>query len=653
MKKLFTTLLILLLSFSMFARGMIGSSGDPDQTWSIYWYLCGADLESEGGAATADLIELLEVELPENVQVIIETGGANQWNNEVIDANKIQRWIYTDDLYLIEEKRQANMGDKAELEDFVRFCQDYPADKTMFVFWDHGGGTNGGVACDENYGYDALSLEELYVAFTNVYGTQPSYPPIEAIGFDTCLMATIDVAYYFEGLANYLIASEELEPGEGWDYEAWVGALAEDPGMDGARLGQYICDSYYAHYDEEYGDELTGDLTLSVTDLNQIGPLLDAYDQFGIEALSAAIDNPSFFNKFGREAKNTENYGGNTRDQGYANMVDLGHLANNCEDMIDSSTVRAINNALDNCILYQIKGPLHNNATGLSCYYPYDADPTGVQTFLRQGSKKSFKYLYNYSIFGDVPQEGYDYINNVVYEDSYDSYDQLPYVPTLENDGYDEYPVYLDDEGYITLELDEDTMDLLSTIYFTLTYIDEEEDIQMCLGTDNDIDADWDNGIFKDNFRNVWGSIDGHLVYMEMVYEDEDYTEYTVPVLLNGEEYNLKVIYDYDDEEFSIMGARKGMSEQGMGDRNLVQLKNGDKITTIHYGATISGDDDFQAVEVDEFRVNRNTTFEEIDLGDASYVIYFTLEDAQGNYIDSQMVQIDVDGDDYELEILE
>ena len=37
-----------------------------DETWAIYWYLCGSDLESEGGFATGDLSELLEVELPED-----------------------------------------------------------------------------------------------------------------------------------------------------------------------------------------------------------------------------------------------------------------------------------------------------------------------------------------------------------------------------------------------------------------------------------------------------------------------------------------------------------------------------------------------------------------------------------------------------------
>ena len=39
-------------------------NGASDGSWAVYWYLCGSDLESEGGFATDDLSELLEVELP-------------------------------------------------------------------------------------------------------------------------------------------------------------------------------------------------------------------------------------------------------------------------------------------------------------------------------------------------------------------------------------------------------------------------------------------------------------------------------------------------------------------------------------------------------------------------------------------------------------
>lgn len=47
------------------------------------------------------------------------------------------------------------------------------------------------------------------------------------------------------------------------------------------------------------------------------------------------------------------------------------------------------------------------------------------------------------------------------------------------------------------------------------------------LGTDNDMNADWENGVFYDNFRGVWGSIDGNMVFMELSDESEDYTMFS------------------------------------------------------------------------------------------------------------------------------
>ena len=45
------------------------------ESWAIYWYLCGSDLESENQAATADLLEMQSVSLPENVTVVVPKDG--------------------------------------------------------------------------------------------------------------------------------------------------------------------------------------------------------------------------------------------------------------------------------------------------------------------------------------------------------------------------------------------------------------------------------------------------------------------------------------------------------------------------------------------------------------------------------------------------
>ena len=322
----------LLLALVM-ALGLTGCGDEPldapdgvlDGSWAIYWYLCGSDLESEGGFATDDLNELLEAELPENVTVVIETGGAAEWWNETVDASVLQRYVYNSDgLTLVDEQPSASMGDSGTLADFLRFAKEnYPADKTAVVFWNHGGGSVSGASFDEMYDYDSLTLDEMYTAFTEVWepSLEAGQQPLELVGFDTCLMATVDVAYTFCDLSRYLVASEETEPANGWYYSKWVGALAEDPSMDGAALGRVICDAYYEGC-REAGTE--DDVTLSVTDLSRLEGLMNAYERFGTEALTAACNDPAFFTRFARVAAQSENYGGNTREQGYTNLVDLG-----------------------------------------------------------------------------------------------------------------------------------------------------------------------------------------------------------------------------------------------------------------------------------------------------------------------------------------
>ena len=625
--------------------GEIGEIGDPNETWAIYWYLCGSDLESEYGAATEDLNEMLSVSLPENIKVVIETGGAAWWLNDFVDESVLERYVYEgDELSLVDQQPLSNMGDPETFADFLQFCEiNYPADKTMVVFWNHGGGSVTGVSFDENYDYDSLTLSEMRSAFESVYDLSQQ-PPLEAIGFDTCLMGTVDTAAVFSDIASYLIASEEMEPGLGWYYTGWLEALAQNPGMDGARLGQHICDTFLAECDEQWQG---GEVTLSVVDLSRIQPLLEAYEAMGAEAMTHALVDPGFFSTFGREAEQAENYGGNTRDQGYSNMVDLGDLARHCQEILPQSA-GAVQQALKDCVLYEVNGPFRESASGLSCYYSYNADLDELAAYMEEGCSQAFKTLYTYGLGGEITDAEMAYVSAIGYE-----LDQLPYVPDLPEDGQEDYPLSIDDEGYVVLSLDADTVNMLKGVYFELAYVDEQEDLMLLLGQDNDIEADWDTGIFRDNFRGVWGALDGNLVYMEVYYECDAYTAYSVPILLNGEGYSLRVAYDYEDERFYILGARKGMADCGMADKNLVQLRPGDQVTTLHYASTISGDDDFQEVEVDTFTVTENTSFSEVELGDGVFLLMFQMVDGKNNEAYSEMVQFTVSGENMDVEILE
>ena len=638
-------LLVWVLMFSLTACGNAynvypttsasqGSSQAGDTQWAIYWYLCGSDLESEYSAATDDLLELLEVELPENVKIIIETGGTRQWQNDMMSADYLERYIYdSDGLRLLEQLPQASMGSAETLSSFLAFAKEnYPAQKTGFLFWNHGGGSVAGAESDENFGGDALTLDEMYEAFKANYELSEETPPFELIGFDTCLMATVDVAYTFNDIGKYLVASQEIEPANGWLYSGWVAALGANPQMDGSELGKNICDSYVRGCEIEGTSE---SITLSVTNLSYVSQLVAAYNDFGKEALYYACENPAFFSDFSRVAVSTENYGGNTNEQGYTNMADLGHLARQSVEMLPE-TASSVLTALDNCVEYEVNGPYREEATGLSCYYSYSGDIDDLNGYIDVGAGDAFKYFYSYGLTGELTDDGMEYISAM-------DIDILPEIESLESQGWDDHPLAVDLHGSAILSLGEKANEILSGVYMQLYYADPEQDLLLLLGIDNDIIADWDRGIFKDNFRGVWGGIDGCLVYMELTYEGDGYNLYTVPILLNGEDYNLNVVYDFDKAEYEIKGATKPIDESGMADKNMRSLMVGDVISTIHYATTISGDsDEFDAYVVDEITVTENTSFYETELGDGQYYQVFEMRDMQGNTVYSDVAEFDV-----------
>jgi hypothetical protein len=634
--KVLAILLTAILVFSLSACG--GDSTEPvskentepieektetssDTEWAIYWYLCGSDLESGGGAATSDLSELMEVQLPENVKVVIQTGGASSWQNDIVNPEYLERYVYdSNGLQLIEQQPLASMGSEETLSSFLAFAKNnYPAEKTSVIFWNHGGGSVSGAAFDENFSNDSLTLDEMYRAFSLNYEVSAENPPFDLIGFDTCLMATVDVAYTFSDIGKYLVASQELEPGNGWFYTGWADALAKNPAMDGLEFGKIICDTYME------GCELVGtadNTTLSLINLAKVPQLIAAYNDFGKEALASACVDPAFFSQFSRIAFATENYGGNTKEQGYTNMTDLGHLARQSIEMLPE-TASIVIASLEDCVEHKVNGPYRLESTGLSCYYSYNADIDDFTSYAKLGAGEAFKYFYAYGLTGELSDEGMAYISEM-------NYDSIQPLQTLENQGWEDYPLEVDSEGSAILSLGETATDILSGVYIQLYYMDPEQDMMLLLGSDNDLIADWDNGIYKDNFRGVWGAIDGYLTYMEISYEGDGYNLYSVPILLNGEEYNVSVVYDFATAAYEIQGARKPMDESGMADKNLRYLVEGDVITTIHYMMSISGDGELMPVEVDQITVGSAISFDEIDLGDGMFLQMFEMRDMQG-----------------------
>lgn len=592
-----------------------------NDTWAIYWYLCGSDLESAAGAATTDLQEMMQVTLSDNVKVVIQTGGASAWQNEQVKADRIQRYEYSKDtLELKDETEQANMGDVETLKDFLAYTEkNYQADHKMLLFWNHGGGSVSGVAFDENYGSDSLTLDELYQAMQDVYGEEK---PFELVGFDTCLMATLDTANVFKNYASYMVASEETEPGNGWQYNGWLGKLAENPGMNGAELGKEICDSF-VNGCVECGTE--NEITLSVTDLSKTDAIIEAVKNMGKVVLKKAEEDSSVCAQFARSATKAENYGGNNDKEGYTNMVDLGHLAQNAKGLIGESNAE-IEKALSEAIVYKINGKYRAHASGLSVYYSYNGDREDAGQYSMIAAEEIYSAFVNYSIGADVSAEAL----------SEAGIGEVQEVTGFEGD----LPISISDDGYIQLNIEPEELESVQRLAFYLAYISDDEDAIVLLGSDNDLDSDWENGVFWDNFQGVWGSVNDTLCYMELVYEGEDYNLYSVPIMRNKEECYMSVAYDYETEAYYILGATSGVDDSGQAGKDMTPIEEGDRISFIYYGQSLEEGAETVMVESDSFKWKEKYTFEDMELSDGKYAFLFEVTDVFGEKTSSDVAYL-------------
>ncbi|MDR2750942.1 MAG: hypothetical protein LBC41_09795, partial [Clostridiales bacterium] len=571
----------------------VAINADSGETWAVYWYICGSDLESGNGFATTDIEEAMSVPLPSDVTLVMQTGGADYWEDSDVKASKSQIFVYDEDgRRLDKEQSRRNMGDGKTLSSFLEYClSNYPADHMAAILWNHGGGSLSGVAFDEQYDYDSLSMAEIREAFSSVSDPDPENPLFEMIGFDACLMATVDTAATLYGFSKTMVASQETEPALGWDYAGLMGALASDPSLDGIGLGKIICDTYAQACDEaDKGEEIT----LSVIDLTNFGKLQAAYDNIGINALASACQDPKFLSKFGRAASKAEKY-----DSSDGNLIDLGSLVKNSESMLLPENSQSLLSALETAVAYSVNGPYRSHSSGLSCFYPVEMDWESVSMFNSISESEAYKHLFEYALTGQLSEEGAEYASAMEYvdagdftpeEDAWVEIDEPISVTNFDSYALENYPVYIDDNGYATLDLGSEISDMLTGVYFELAYVSQESDMILMLGRDNDIDANWDYGIFQDNFRNAWPAIDGSFVYMELENEGDDYNLYTIPVTLNGEPCHLSAAYDFNDSEYRILGARRD-SETDMSDKNLRKLKPGDELVTMLYAMSISGDD--------------------------------------------------------------
>lgn len=633
------------LNISRRSPSATGNTKDNEYDWTLLVYLCGTDLESNYGAASTDLYEAISAEYSENVRIVYQTGGTSQWAVG-ISNEKIQRYENVEgDISLVEELPSESMGNADNLASFVAWgLEKYPADKTGLIFWNHGSGSINGVCFDELYDKDSLSLKEIDSALNSVYDSMTD--KFEFIGFDACLMSTLETANILVPYAKYMFASEETEPGGGWNYTDIMNFLAENPEADGAELGKMQCESYYQHCIDNGDSEGT---TFAITDLSKLDELLVSFNNTAKEIYESESSADII-----RAIQKADNFGGNNRNEGYTNMVDLKGLLN--------STAPYISNAedtlekLDSAVISVVNGPQHEGAGGLSLYYPLSVQGSDeLSTFADVCTSTYYLAFVDSVAYGDSSDDYESYDNSYICQDCQDLWD-CGYSGAENIDGSSENYDFDSESSYIeigSVYFDENgtyTVPVINGDYFsyaTCSLFAEFDGASVYLGEDDNVIIDGENMLIQDNFDGSWPALEGYPLAIEAVSLTDDMTVYTCPIRLNGEDTNLRIEYHYSENNWKVLGAWDGIDpETGAAAKETIRLKDGDVIAPLYLAIY---DEDYEYIEAGEFVLDGEPEIEYLTLFDGDFSYSMTLYDIFGNYTYTPAVtfEIDENGDVY------
>lgn len=322
---------------------------------TILVYMCGADLESRSGMATKDLQEMLSASFGSKVNLIVYTGGASQWRNNQISSRVNQIWqIKNKKLSCLEENMgTASMTSPDTLLSFLEYgAKNFKADRYQLILWDHGCGSVTGYGHDEkNPNAGSMSLAGINKAL------KASNLKFDFIGFDACLMATVENALMLSDYADYLIASEESEPGIGWYYTNWLTQLGENTSVSTLELGKTICDDFTSACKKACPGQAT---TLSVVDLAELEHTVPEKLAAFSRSMTGLIE--------GKEYSTVSNARNGSREfaaSSRTDMVDLTDLATK----LGNDEGSALAGVLKSAVKYNRSTIA--DAYGLSIFFPY------------------------------------------------------------------------------------------------------------------------------------------------------------------------------------------------------------------------------------------------------------------------------------------
>jgi len=340
---LYVSLLVLCLVFPVGC--LVSPVGAAEKEWTFMVFLnADNDLDSLG---VGDMGEMSQV-------------GSNDYLNILclIDREKgpaTLNYIEKGKATVLKEMGELDMGDYKVLVQFVKnMAAAYPAKHYAVVVWNHGSGwkdNNGafikGISYDDSTG-DHITTEQLGAATGDIKAALGKN--LDIFCMDACLMQMAEVAYAMKGNVDYIVGSEETEPGEGYPYDDILNGLKA--GMSPANFAKHMVAAYAASY--EGGSQGSSSSTQSALDMSQIEAFKDAVNGFAKASIAG---------NFGSQFKGALNKVQKFR---YRTNIDLGHLAGLLKLTIKDD---AFQTAADKLIAANNALILSNGLAGTNCKY--------------------------------------------------------------------------------------------------------------------------------------------------------------------------------------------------------------------------------------------------------------------------------------------
>ena len=266
----------------------------------------------------------------------------------------------------------AHMGDVSSLTLFLEYLRDgYESFDTRFLaFWDHGGSYLG-FGNDTNFGGDPLYLDEIEQAFLRSRSQR-----FDLVGFDACLMATVEVAKVIAPNSGYMIASEAVEPGHGWLWSDVVTSYVQEDSI--VEAGKRIVDGFVQDVHQYTGYPKT----LSLLDLGEYDSLIRSLDaailEFQRQLAQGSVSDSSTAENIVISSIVADSYG-IFESERFRTTMDLRDFANLVDEGVENAEIDArldgLISAIDSFVIHARNDGSRPFSSGVAISAPENIQP--------------------------------------------------------------------------------------------------------------------------------------------------------------------------------------------------------------------------------------------------------------------------------------